>query len=126
MIMNIEEIKKITIDNLGDIAPYTTASAFGIGEVYIVQQEDWHGFGMGIYYRSTGIFYMAFRYIYPEYRNQGKGQKIIDELFKLADELGAKTISVEIRDDAKIKYFFEKEGFVVKENMIVMEKYLNK
>lgn len=124
--MDMDEIKKITVDNLGDIAPYTAVSALGEGEVYIVQQDDWHGFGMGIYYRSAGIFYMAFRYVYPEYRNQGKGQKIIDELFKLADELGAKVISVEIRDDAKIKSFFEKEGFVVKENMVVMEKYINK
>jgi len=124
--MDIEEIKKVTLDNLNGIEPFTAASSLGLGETYIIQKEEWHGFAIGIYYRDVGIFYMAFQYVYPEYRNQGKGQKIIDELFKLADELGAKTISVEIRDDAKIKYFFEKEGFVVKENMIVMEKYLNK
>jgi ribosomal protein S18 acetylase RimI-like enzyme len=49
-------------------------------------------------------------YILQEYQGMGIGKKLVQQLFSKLDELGYKTIFVEVLEDNKSRFFYESLG----------------
>ena len=97
------------------IPQWTTNISNGDNYVYVAETEDGEIVGVVVGgKRETNQFEnsgdLTAIYIRKEYQGQGIGKKLVEKVFTKLKELGYQRIFVEVLDDNKSKFFYEKMG----------------